>query len=93
MVLRPDATTDLIEVLINVPKATEHRCPGCNSVIYSRRFTTCRDCGEELPASVRLEGRDQARMRADVERSRQRVDRLADGFGSQRSLGGLVIER
>ena len=35
-------------------EVSEHRCPGCHRVIYSRRFSNCRDCGTPLPAGLRL---------------------------------------
>lgn len=31
-----------------------HRCPSCNSPVYSRRLKVCGVCGEELPREVRF---------------------------------------
>lgn len=52
---------------------TERRCTCCNSVIYSRRFPTCRECGTELPGEVLLNGRAAARLRVEVATSRERM--------------------
>lgn len=31
-----------------------HRCPGCNSPVYSRRLKVCGVCGDELPREIRF---------------------------------------
>jgi len=33
-------------------QAKEHKCPKCNSIIYSRRNALCGACGEKLPPEL-----------------------------------------
>ena len=91
MTLRPEAATNLVQFLAKVTTKSECRCPECERVIYSRRFDTCRDCGADLPTSLRMNRAEQARVKADVTDSRRRLKHLDAAIGSFRGMGTLVL--
>jgi len=59
----------------------EHRCPSCNSPVYSRRHQICGICGDKLPMECQFTlaeaGRVDALMRLERERHRQWLRRTA----------------
>ena len=91
MTLRPEAATNLVQFLAKVTTKSECHCPECECVIYSRRFDTCRDCGADLPTSLRMNRAEQARVKADVTDSRRRLKHLDAAIGSFRGMGTLVL--
>ena len=91
MTLRPEAATNLVQFLAKVTTKSECRCPECECVIYSRRFDTCRDCGADLPTSLRMNRAEQARVKAAVADSRRRLKHLDAAIGSFRGMGTLVL--
>ena len=60
---------------------SEHRCPSCNSPVYSRRHKSCGICGNELPRECRFTldevERVDALMKNERERHRQWLRRTA----------------
>ena len=60
---------------------TEHRCPSCNSPVYSRRHQVCGVCGDKLPMKCQFTlaeaERVDALMRLERERHRQWLRRTA----------------
>ena len=91
MALQPEAATNLVQLLTKVTTKSECRCPECESVIYSRRFDTCRDCGVDLPTSLRMNRAEQARVKADITDSRKRLENFDAAIGSFRRMGTLVL--
>ena len=91
MTLRPEAPTSLVQFLAKVTTKSECRCPECECVIYSRRFDTCRDCGADLPTSLRMNRAEQARVKADVADSRKRLENFDAAIGSFRRMGTLIL--
>ena len=65
---------------LGVERAT-HRCPSCNSPVYSRRHQICGVCGDKLPMKCLFTldevERVDALMRAERERHRQWLRRTA----------------
>ncbi len=62
LAIQPEAISNLVECLTIHTTARAHRCPCCKSVVYSRRFATCRDCGEVLPDEIHLGADEAARL-------------------------------
>ncbi|MDE0596475.1 MAG: hypothetical protein OSB65_14625 [Roseibacillus sp.] len=91
MTLRPEAATNLVQFLAKVTTKSECRCPECEGVIYSRRFDTCRDCGADLPTSLRMNRAEQARVKADVADSRKRLENFDAAIDPFRRMGTLIL--
>ncbi len=67
-----------LPITLRESPVTERRCRCCNSVIYPRRFPTCRECGTELPREALLNGQAAARLRVEVATSRERMRNYAE---------------
>jgi hypothetical protein len=91
MTLRPETATNLVQFHTKVTTKSECRCPECECVIYSRRFDTCRDCGADLPTSLRMNRAEQARVKAEVADSRKRLENFVAAISSFRRMGTLVL--
>jgi hypothetical protein len=50
----------------------ERRCPGCASVVYSRRHKQCGSCGEPLPANCLFSAEEAERVDALLKTERER---------------------
>jgi hypothetical protein len=60
-------------------------------MIYSRRFGTCRDCGADLPTSLRMTRAEQARVKVWVADSRKRLKNFDAAIDSFRRMGTLIL--
>lgn len=70
---------------------TAKRCPHCNGVIYSKRFSTCRDCGADLPNRSRFAPTQAAMLQAEVEASLARSRSLDSGLGRIQPIGTFAL--
>ena len=68
-----------------------HRCHHCQRVIYSRRFSTCRDCGGELKGEMGFNPGRAAQLEVEQNRCRDRMRRLDTALGSIRPMGTLTL--
>jgi hypothetical protein len=48
------------------------RCPGCDSILYTRRHPLCGVCGEELPREILFTAEEAARVGSMMEVERQK---------------------
>jgi hypothetical protein len=53
------------------PNQGEHRCPCCQSLIYSRRHKLCGVCNRPLPAELLFSGTEARRIEALLRREKQ----------------------
>lgn len=73
---------------------SEHRCPKCGSVIYSRRNVLCGVCGERLPKEVLFTAEEREAVERDLadikrrERQARAPSSSSDG-GADLSGGGF----
>jgi hypothetical protein len=54
------------------PSQGEHRCPCCQSIIYSRRHKLCGVCNRPLPAELLFSETEARRIAALLRREKQR---------------------
>ena len=61
----------------------QHKCPHCDSVVYSRRNVLCGVCGKRLPDSVLFTAEERAVVERELAEAKRRARkaRAADGFG------------
>ena len=69
-------------------EARQASCPHCGSLIYSRRFPTCRDCGGDHPA---LHPRLEEKITAAVASSYSRTRRFNASLSAIQPMGTLVL--
>jgi predicted nucleic acid-binding Zn ribbon protein len=54
------------------PRRAEHRCPTCQSIVYSRRHRLCGVCSEPLPEEFLFSVTEARRVEELIESDRQR---------------------
>ncbi len=66
----PSAPPTLVREI--APRRSEHRCPQCQSIVYSRRHRLCGVCSEPLPEEFLFSTTEARRIEELIESDRQR---------------------